>query len=914
LRYQVLGSVELFDEDGPVRLGGRKQRAVLALLLLNANRVVPERLFFAMVWGDDPPSSVRGQLQMYVSQLRKLIGEPVIIRRPPGYAIQVRPGELDLEAFDERVRQARADREAGRADDAVAGLRSALALWRDPALSGVTQQLLDREGPKLSDRRLRVLEEYFDAQLAAGRHERIVDEVRAATEESPLRERFQAQLMLALHRSGRQVEALEVYETTRSRLVAEKGVEPGQLLRDTRRMLRDGEPAEPVSSANAAPVPRQLPADVSVFAGRSAELARLDGLLAASVVVICGGAGMGKTTLAVHWAHRVKERFPDGQLYVNLRGFDPSGNEVAPGEVARGFLGALNVPSAQIPVDDDQAFGLYRSLLADKRVLVLLDNARDAEQMRPLLPGSPSCLTVVTSRDQLPSLVASEGAMPLMLDLLSASEAREMLTRRLGAARVDAEPDAVGQIATLCARLPLALAIVAARAATNPGFSLVTLADELLAASGGLDAFDAGDAATSVRSVFSWSYLTLTEPAARLFRLLGLHPGPQVTPVAAASLLGAPVRQARPLLAELARAHLVTESSPGRYGFHDLLRAYATEFVHAEDSEDVRHEAVHRMLDHYLHTASRADRLLRPQRMSPVAQALIQDGVTVGEVRTERQAVEWLAAEHEVLYAAIEQAARCGFDVHAWQLTDTLTAPHRRLGELSFYETALAAARRLGDPLALALSHRALAVRHLMYDRLDDAEAELTVALELAEEIGDVGLLADIHQGLGAVCAQTGRDAEQRQHTETVLELFRATGNQIGVATSYGNLAWSFAMTGEYERAVTLCGQALEILEDSPERGAEANIWDTLGYANLHLGHHDEAIACYRRAIELDRRIDNRVNESDRHRQIGDIHFERGALDEARAEWQEALGIVVALRLPGRADTLHERLARLGEE
>jgi DNA-binding SARP family transcriptional activator/tetratricopeptide (TPR) repeat protein len=911
LRYQVLGPVELFDEDGPVRLGGRKQRTVLALLLSNANRVVPERLFFAMMWDDDPPASVRGQLQMYVSQLRKLIGAPVIIRRPPGYVIQVRAGELDLEVFEERVRQARADREAGLTEVAAEGLGAALALWRGPALGGVTQQLLDREGPKLSDRRLGVLEEYFDAQLAAGRHERIMAEVRAATEESPLRERFQAQLMLALHRLGRRAEAVEVYETTRSRLVAEKGVEPGQLLRDTRRLLRDGEPVAAASSS-AVPVPRQLPADVSVFAGRSSELARLDGLLpAASVVVICGGAGMGKTTLAVHWAHRVKERFPDGQLYVNLRGFDPSGNEVTPGEVVRGFLGALNVPSTQIPVDDDQAFGLYRSLLADQRVLVLLDNARDAEQMHPLLPGSPSCLTVVTSRDQLPSLVASEGATPLMLDLLPASEAREMLVRRLGAARVEAEPEAVDQIATLSARLPLALAIVAARAAMNPGFPLATLADELLTASGGLDAFDAGDSATSVRTVFSWSYLTLTERAATLFRLLGLHPGPQVSPVAAASLLGAPVRQARPLLAELARAHLVTESRPGRYGFHDLLRAYATEFVHTSNSDEERNAAVHRMLDHYLHTASRADRLLRPQRMSPMTLPPVQDGVTVGEVRTEPQAVEWFATEHEVLYAAVEQAARYGFDVHAWQLTDTLTAPHRRLGEPSVYETALAAARHLDDPLALALSHRALAVRHLMHERLDDAEAELTVALELAEGIGDIGLLADVHQGLGAVCAQTGRDAEQRQHTETVLELFRAAGNQVGVATSYGNLAWSYAMSGEYERAVTMCGQALEILEDSPEHGAEANIWDTLGYANLHLGHHDEAIACYRRAIELDRRIDNRVNESDRHRQIGDVHFERGAVDEARAEWQEALGIVVDLRLPGRADTLHERLARL---
>jgi hypothetical protein len=312
-------------------------------------------------------------------------------------------------------------------------------------------------------------------------------------------------------------------------------------------------------------VPRQLSADIAVFAGRSAELTSLDALLPADgdppapVVVISGGAGVGKTTLAVHWAHRVQQRFPDGQLYVNLRGFAPAGNETAPDEVARGFLGALNLPAAQIPVNADAVFSLYRSLLADKRVLIVLDNARDTEQVRPLLPASPGCLTVVTSRDQMSSLVAAEGAVPVVLGQLSANEAREMLTRRLGAARVDGEPAAVAELAELCARLPLALAIVTARAVTNPGFPLSTLVDELRETRGQLDAFDAGDSATSVRTIFSWSYLTLAPAAARLFRLLGLHPGPHLTAPVAASLLGAPVRQARSLLTELTRAHLITE-------------------------------------------------------------------------------------------------------------------------------------------------------------------------------------------------------------------------------------------------------------------------------------------------------------------------------------------------------------------
>jgi DNA-binding SARP family transcriptional activator/tetratricopeptide (TPR) repeat protein len=922
LRYQLLGPVELLGADGPVRLGGPKQRTVLALLLLNANRVVSEQRFVSMVWGVDAPLSVRGQLQMYVSQLRKLIGEPVIVRRPPGYLIQVRPGELDLGVFEERVRQAR-DLATDRSGEAAEELRSALDLWRGPALGGVTPRLMDREGPVLSDRRLGVLEEYFDVRLAAGQHDRIMVEVREAAEENPLRERLQAQLMLALHQAGRTADALAVYAATRSLLVAEKGMEPGPLLRETQsRLLRDEGRTGPVSSSAAVPVPRQLSADISVFAGRSVQLARLDALLSsdgdppAPVVVISGGAGVGKTALAVHWAHRAQRRFPDGQLYVNLRGFDPSGNETAPDEVARGFLGALNLPAAQIPVNADAVFSLYRSLLADKRVLIVLDNARDAEQVRPLLPASPGCLTVVTSRDQMSSLVAAEGAVPVVLGLPSASEAREMLTRRLGSARVDREPEAVVELAALCARLPLALAIVTARAVTNPGFPLSTLVDELRETRGQLDAFDAGDSATSVRTVFSWSYLTLAPVAARLFRLLGLHPGPHVTAPVAASLLGAPVRQARSLLTELTRAHLITELRPGHYGFHDLLRAYATELADTEDSEEVRRAVVNRMLDHYLYAASRADRLLRLQRRSPVAPDPVPDGVTVAEVRTDRQAVEWFATEYSVLHAVIELAARGGFDAHASRLADMLTSTMwhggaRWLGELGIYETALAAALRLGDPLVLGHSHRALAVFSVTHDRFDDAEAELLAALASFEEIGDRDLQADIHQGLSAVYRRTGRDLEQRQHTETALDLFRAAGNQIGVANSYNNLAWCLVQFGEHERAITLCKQALEMFADLPARKNEAATWDTLGYASLHLGHHEEAITCYRRALELHREVRSRIHESNSHRAIGDIHFECGALDEAREEWQEALDIAVELSLPDHAEAIRARLARL---
>jgi tetratricopeptide (TPR) repeat protein len=760
------------------------------------------------------------------------------------------------------------------------------------------------------------MEEYFEAGLGAGRQDQLMREMRAAAGENPLRERLQAQLMLALHRSGRTSEALEVYSSTRSLLVETKGVEPGPLLRATQTQVLADDGVEPVES----PVPRQLPVDLPVFAGRSVEQATLDAVLPpggdplTTVVVISGGAGVGKTTLAVHWAHRVEERFPDGQLYVNLRGFDPGGNQVAPDEVVRGFLSALDVPSAQVPASVDARYSMYRSLLAGRRMLVVLDNARDVEHVRPLLAGSPGCLTVVTSRDQLPSLIA-EGAVPATLGLLSASETREMLARRLGPVRVDAEPDAVAEIGGLCARLPLALAIVAARAATNPGFSLAALGDEL-AQAGGLDAFETGDPVANVRAVFSWSYLTLTEQAAQLFRLLGSHPGPHVTVVAAASLLGVQVRQARALLVELARAHLIVELRPGRYGFHDLLRVYARELADTEEAEHLRRDAIHRLLDHYVHTAWRADRLLRPMRKPPVTPDPPREGVTVGEPRTEKQALDWFAAEHEVVYAAVDLAARNGFDVHTWQLTVTLPATQqyggaRWLGELGTYEAALAAAQRLGDPAALALTHRALSLLHVTQDRLDDAEAALMAVLPLAEKLSEPTLLTDAYQGLGAVCVRSGRHLEAYGHVEKILELFQAAGNRLGVAGAYNSMAWCLVQLDEPGRAVKLCEQALEMVAGTSSEKAEADTWDTLGYANLRLGQQEEAIASFRRAIDLFGKINMRYVVSDTHRAIGDIYYERGERDEARKDWQQALDIVRELRLPGRAGAILERLARL---
>ncbi|NIH84486.1 AfsR/SARP family transcriptional regulator [Amycolatopsis granulosa] len=914
VRYRLLGPIEVSGPDGPVRLGGPKQRSVLAALLLHAGRVVPDEQLFALVWGATPPVTVRGQVQVYVSELRKLIGAQVITRRAPGYVIEVGPGELDLHEFDDAVARARADLDAGRVADAARRLRAALDLWHGPALGGATQSLLDREGPALTEKRLSALEECFDAELAAGRHRSVIGELRQEAEDNPFRERLQALLMLALHRCGRTPEALEVYTGARSRLIEELGVEPGPLLRETQmRLLRD-EPAE------SAPVPRQLPGDVPQFAGRMRDLARLDALLpldgsgagpSVSVAVVSGGAGVGKSAFAVHWAHRARAHFPDGQLYVNLRGFDPAACAMSPAEAVRRFLDALAVPAQRIPVSVPAQVSLYRSLLADKRVLVVLDNARDADQVRPLLPGSPGSFTLVTSRNQLASLVAVEGAAPVGLDLLSDVEARELLARRLGPERVAAEPDAVAQINTQCARLPLALAIVAARAATNPGFTLADLAAELCAARGRLDAFECGDDTCDVRAVFSWSYQAISREAARLFRFLGLHPGPHVSTAAAASLLGVEVRQVRPLLAELTRAHLVAERAPGRYGFHDLLRAYAIELTLEEDPEPERTAAARRMYDHYVHTAHAGAAVLAPQR-SRVALGPPAPGVTAGPPA---DAAAWFATEHPVLLAAIKGAAGCGFDVAAWQLACALSHTFVRqgrhwLGEPGTYRAALEAAERLGDPVALAHSHRGLAVIFTALGRDEEARTQLEQALELFEELGDLGNQADVRQGLTWVCDRLGDYAGEYQHARAALELFQTARNRFGEAMALNNLGWSCARLGRYEQALEHCQEAVVLQAGLGDLLGEANAWDSVGYARQSLGHLDEAVRCFEKAVHMYRRQGSRYYESRSLNHLGDAHQARGDVAAARGAWRAALELLEELGSPD-AGQIRAKLERV---
>jgi serine/threonine protein kinase/tetratricopeptide (TPR) repeat protein len=668
-------------------------------------------------------------------------------------------------------------------------------------------------------------------------------------------------------------------------------------------------PAPSSSSAGTvpSPVPAQLPADVAHFTGRAGQLEALTELGAeagrAVVITAIGGtAGIGKTALAVHWAHRVAGSFPDGQLYVNLRGFDPAAAPLEAGAAVRGFLDALGVAPERVPADPDAQAGLYRSLLAGRRMLVVLDNARDPAQVRPLLPGTPGCLVLVTSRSQLSGLTAVDGARALTLDLLTPHEAGDLLARRLGTGRVAAEPAAAGELAELCARLPLALNITAARAAARPGFPLAVFAAELREARDRLAALDAGDATADIRAVFSWSYRALSPAAARTFRLLGLHPGPDATAPATASLTAASRQQARAALNELASAHLLAEHAPGRYAFHDLLREYAADQARTHDTDEERQEAICRTLDHYLHTAYAADRLLRPVRMGMIAPTSPRPGAAPEELADDQQAWRWLEAEHPVLLAAITQAAAHGFDLHACQLLWTLVTFFDRRGNwhdsLPAQAVSLVAAQRLGDLAEQAFAYRVLGVYSGWLGSYADADSHVQRALELYRQLGDHAGQGATHNVLAASLEQQGRRYEALNHAKQALEQYRAAGHQAGQARALNAVGWFCSLLGDHQQALDYCQQALDLHHDLGNQTGMAGALDSLGHANHHLGHHRQAIEYYRQALDLFRTIRHRYEQAATLSRLGDTYHAVGDYDAARDAWEQALAVFEDLQHP----------------
>ncbi|WP_434444241.1 ATP-binding protein [Lentzea sp. E54] len=663
---------------------------------------------------------------------------------------------------------------------------------------------------------------------------------------------------------------------------------------------------DPPATPRPAPAPvavRQLPAGTAGFTGRDALLRRLSTVLtdagedATPIAAITGPAGVGKTSLAVHWAHRAAPRFPDGQLYVDLRGFDPSGTAVDPSEALRDFLAAHGVAPDRVPAGTEAQAALYRSRLAGRRVLVLLDNARDADQVRPLLPGDGACTVLVTSRSPLAGLVANEGAHPVIVDVLPPAEAKRMLARRVGQRRTSAEPAAVAEIVELCARLPLALAVVAARAAIRPGFPLARFADELRTAR--LDALSGGDARADLRSVFSWSTRALSRPAAWLFRLLGTHPGPDTSVAAAASLAALPVPRVRALLTELADAHLVLEHRPDRFTFHDLLRAHAEETAREQESEADRRASTMRVLDHYLHTGHAAAVLLNPQR-TEVTPAPPHPGVQVEDIAAYADATAWFVAEHRVLLAATEHAARHGADRHAAELTWVVSGFLERQGHwedwIRCQLVSRAAAARLGDLSLEAAAHRNLGRAHSRLGRVSESRHHYAQALELYQRAGDLGGQARTHTNLALLLEQSRDYDEALNHAQRSLSIHRLLADDgVGHANALNTAGWCYALVGNYNQTLVHCQESIVLHRRIKDRDGEAATWDTLGYAHHHLGNQRQAVTCYETAIRLYRELGDHYYESISLLHLGDLHGESGDPAAARSHWQQALDILTGL-------------------
>ncbi|MEU8422990.1 BTAD domain-containing putative transcriptional regulator [Micromonospora sp. NPDC048835] len=895
VRVRLLGPVEVVVAGRPQAVNGLRRKAVLATLALHAGRVVSVDRLIDVVWGDQLPATAANTLQRHISYLRGVLGEPgSIVARPPGYLLDTGPDSTDVQAAERLIELARRSTDH---NEQVKHLTAAVALWRGPPLADVAGSAwLEEQAEHLARLWLEAERSLADARLSVGEHAGLVPGLERLVRQHPLDEHLHAQLMLALYRDGRQGDAVATYRRLRDNLRENLGIDPGPRLRDLECAIlrQDTAIAAPALAGPAAgaPVAAQLPPPVPTFTGRAAELAALDALVdRGGAVVVSGTAGVGKTALAVHWAHRAAERFPDGQLYVNLRGFDPAATPTEPARALHGFLEALGVPAARMPSDPDAMVSLYRTTVAGRRLLVVLDNARDAEQVRPLLPSSPECLAIVTSRDQLIPLVVTESAQPVPLDLLSPGEARDMLVRRLGAGQVAAEPGAADTIADRCARLPIALAIVAARAATNRQFSLAAVAGEL----GDLDAFHGGDEATDVRAVFSWSCRTLSPPAVRLFRLLSLHPGPDVSAPAVASLAGVDGSAVGPLLTELTRANLFTEHTYGRYAFHDLLRAYAADLADEAEPPAERRAAVHRLLDHCLHTAHAADLALHPH-FSTISLPPPGAGVTAERPRSRSAATAWFTVEVPVLLAAVPLAARSGFEGHAWRLAWTLAGFLHRQGHwqdwLGTQQIALAAASRIGDRTGQGHAHRSLGLACSRLRRYDEADDHLRRAFDLFTEVGDDAGRAHTCLNLGQLAERQGQHQQALRHSRQALALFRGTGNRAGQGYTLNAVGWQEALLGNYHSALESCGEALRMLQEVDDVQGQADTWDSLGHAHHQLGDDRRAIACYEHALELFTKVNDRYAEASTYVNLGGSHRALDDLTATRAAWRRALTIL----------------------
>jgi DNA-binding SARP family transcriptional activator/tetratricopeptide (TPR) repeat protein len=933
----VLGRIGVTTPAGLQTVPRAQARGLFALLLLHPYRLMSREVLTEALWGGTAPATSRQQIQASVYAIRRLLaaaGRPeAVVGSTFGYELRVAPDAVDAAVFEQHVRQARDAATAGDASRAADLLRAGLAQWRGEPLSDAAGAFVEATRARLSERWLAATEELADLELGLGRHAALADELATVVDAHPLREGLRIRHMTALYRADRPIEALETFRTYRRQLADREGLDPGPeiaalaltiLRRDPQLSVRrevtvsTGPPPAPAVTPPP-PVPAQLPADVDAFIGRTVHLRLLDDLLmsgaepatAVRIAALSGAGGVGKTALAIRWAHRARPHFPDGQVYVNLCGYATS-PPLRPIEALDRLLLALGVPPEGVPADEQSAAGLYRTVLADRRVLVVLDNAQSADQVRPLLPGGPSCAVLVTSRDAMPGLVAREGARQVVVDVLPADDAVGLLTRLLGAARVTAEPAATARLAELCAGLPLAIRIAAANL-TGRGHRRITDYVAELERGDRLAALAVhGDPGSAVAAAFDLSYRGLPDDAQRLFRLLGLAPGPDIALVSAAALAGVVVSDAAALLDWLAGAHLVDEHQPRRYSLHDLLRLYAAERADGEDSPDARRAAIGRLCAYYLSTADAAAKLLYPGKMRlPMPAA--DPGLPVTAFDDRVTALAWMNAERTNLVATVAHVADHGPRNFAWLIADVMRGYfHVRMHTIEWLATAragLAAAEAEADLRAQTAARLSLGLLHWRQGRYRPAVAQHTYALRFARRLGWFEGESAAQGNLGAVCAETGQMSAAAEHITQAIALNRRMGRLSGEAVAVGNLGMVYLYLGRLADADELYVRAMGLYREIGSRDGEALILGNLGEVRHALGRSAEARQHLEAALSAHREAGDLPCEADVLRCLATVHGDAGRYEEALHLAQTAQELA---RETGRRRLANEILNTLG--